>query len=255
LWSFGFSAKSLVHPQHHTVELGNAEFETFRNAPGTVDAGYRGEILVNLVNLDPTTPIEIHPGDRIAQLVIQEFVHADFAVVDSLPESDRGKGRVFVDLPLAEGAAPKVTLTAPKRARAGDELTVTASIVDEAPQLAKIRWDVDADGSFDAWGSDASRALRQPQQGPLDVLVEVLDAEGHSGRAIVRVDADTSPPPSGAAGASSVGAPPPIARGPREAPVEASGGDCGCALAPRRAGSVAAAWIAALCLAWRRRRR
>jgi dUTP pyrophosphatase len=78
----------LVHPRSGAAARHGLSIV---NAPGTVDAGYRGEILVNLVNLDPTTPIEIHPGDRIAQLVIQEFVHADFAVVDSLPESDRGE--------------------------------------------------------------------------------------------------------------------------------------------------------------------
>ena len=60
------------------------------NAPGTIDSGYRGEILVNLVNLDPTEPFTVHVGDRIAQLVVQEYLHADFTEAGSLPESDRG---------------------------------------------------------------------------------------------------------------------------------------------------------------------
>lgn len=61
------------------------------NAPGTVDSGYRGEVLVNLVNLDPREPFTVHPGDRIAQLVLQEVARADFTVVDSLPDSARGE--------------------------------------------------------------------------------------------------------------------------------------------------------------------
>jgi dUTP pyrophosphatase len=62
------------------------------NAPGTIDAGYRGEITVCLVNLDPTTPITLHRGDRIAQLVVQRFERAEFVEVDSLDTSARGDG-------------------------------------------------------------------------------------------------------------------------------------------------------------------
>ncbi len=62
------------------------------NAPGTIDAGYRGEVLVNLINLDPRTVVHIARGDRIAQLVIQSVAHAEFMPVDQLPESTRGTG-------------------------------------------------------------------------------------------------------------------------------------------------------------------
>jgi dUTP pyrophosphatase len=62
------------------------------NAPGTIDAGYRGEIKVNLINLDPTTPIALRRGDRIAQLVVQPVVRALFVPVDELPSSERGAG-------------------------------------------------------------------------------------------------------------------------------------------------------------------
>jgi dUTP pyrophosphatase len=62
------------------------------NAPGTIDAGYRGEIKVNLINLDPTTPIALRRGDRIAQLVVQPVVRARFVPVDELPGSERGAG-------------------------------------------------------------------------------------------------------------------------------------------------------------------
>ena len=62
------------------------------NAPGTIDAGYRGEIKVVLVNLDPVTPIALRRGDRIAQLVIQRVERAEFDVVDELPESVRAEG-------------------------------------------------------------------------------------------------------------------------------------------------------------------
>lgn len=60
------------------------------NAPGTVDAGYRGEIMVNLINLDPASAFTVHRGDRIAQLVVQRVSRAEFVVVDSLDESVRG---------------------------------------------------------------------------------------------------------------------------------------------------------------------
>lgn len=60
------------------------------NAPGTVDSGYRGEILVNLVNLDPRESFTVRPGDRIAQLVLQEIGEGEFHAVDSLPASERG---------------------------------------------------------------------------------------------------------------------------------------------------------------------
>ena len=62
------------------------------NAPGTIDAGYRGEIKVNLINLDPTTPLTLRRGDRIAQLVVQPVVRARFVPVDQLPATERGSG-------------------------------------------------------------------------------------------------------------------------------------------------------------------
>ena len=60
------------------------------NAPGTVDEGYRGEILVNLVNLDPNEPFTVRRGDRIAQLVVQQVAQVRFVEVDSLDETSRG---------------------------------------------------------------------------------------------------------------------------------------------------------------------
>jgi dUTP pyrophosphatase len=62
------------------------------NAPGTIDSGYRGEIKVILINHDPVQPLELHRGDRIAQLVIQRVEHADFLEVAELPESSRADG-------------------------------------------------------------------------------------------------------------------------------------------------------------------
>jgi dUTP pyrophosphatase len=62
------------------------------NAPGTIDAGYRGEIKVNLINLDPHRTITLHRGDRIAQLVVQPVVRARFVPVAALPASERGSG-------------------------------------------------------------------------------------------------------------------------------------------------------------------
>ncbi len=62
------------------------------NAPGTVDAGYRGEILVCLVNLDPHDEIVLRRGDRIAQLVVQRVEQVRFVEVAELPTSERGAG-------------------------------------------------------------------------------------------------------------------------------------------------------------------
>jgi dUTP pyrophosphatase len=62
------------------------------NAPGTVDAGYRGEILVILVNHDRREPVRFARGDRIAQLVVQRVERAVFTEVAELPESVRGSG-------------------------------------------------------------------------------------------------------------------------------------------------------------------
>ncbi len=62
------------------------------NAPGTVDAGYRGEVKVVLVNLDAHEPVVLSRGDRIAQLVFQQVARARFVEVDRLPGSDRGAG-------------------------------------------------------------------------------------------------------------------------------------------------------------------
>lgn len=77
----------LVHPRSG---LAAKHGITVLNAPGTVDAGYRGEILVTLLNTS-SDDFEVKRGDRIAQLVIQRFEKAKFIVVDELPESDRGE--------------------------------------------------------------------------------------------------------------------------------------------------------------------
>ena len=62
------------------------------NAPGTVDAGYRGEISVSVINLDPREAVTFERGDRIAQLVIQRVEYAVLHEVESLPGSDRAAG-------------------------------------------------------------------------------------------------------------------------------------------------------------------
>lgn len=80
---------ALVHPRSGLA----ARFGvSIVNAPGTVDAGYRGEVKVCLVNLDPREPVVLHRGDRIAQLVVQRVEHARFVEVDVLPGSTRGDG-------------------------------------------------------------------------------------------------------------------------------------------------------------------
>ncbi|WPF83837.1 dUTP diphosphatase [Sanguibacter sp. 4.1] len=65
---------------------------TIVNAPGTVDAGYRGEIAVTLYNSDPTETLTLSRGDRIAQLVVQQVARARFVQAERLPGSARGAG-------------------------------------------------------------------------------------------------------------------------------------------------------------------
>jgi len=80
---------ALVHPRSG---LAARHGLSIVNAPGTVDAGYRGEIKVLLINQDPAESIELRRGDRIAQLVVQRFERARFVEVAELPASVRGDG-------------------------------------------------------------------------------------------------------------------------------------------------------------------
>lgn len=65
---------------------------TIVNAPGTVDAGYRGEIKVSLLNTDTENAFDVNVGDRIAQLIVMPVPRARFIPVETLPESVRGEG-------------------------------------------------------------------------------------------------------------------------------------------------------------------
>lgn len=65
---------------------------TLVNAPGTIDAGYRGEIKLNLINLDPRIPVSLRRGDRVAQLVVQPVATAIFRECADLSKSVRGTG-------------------------------------------------------------------------------------------------------------------------------------------------------------------
>jgi dUTP pyrophosphatase len=85
---------------------------TLVNAPGTVDAGYRGEIRVTLLNTDREHPVKLQRGDRIAQLVVQRVAYPVFYEVDKLPGSARGEGGFGSTGGHAAGAAP-----------AGDQIT------------------------------------------------------------------------------------------------------------------------------------
>ena len=65
---------------------------TLANAPGLIDAGYRGEVTCAVVNLDPVQKVEIHAGDRIAQLVIVALPQVQPEWAEELPDSARGEG-------------------------------------------------------------------------------------------------------------------------------------------------------------------
>ena len=80
---------ALVHPRSG---LAARHGLSIVNTPGTIDAGYRGEVKVLLINLDPAAPIELRRGDRVAQLVLQRVEQAAFVEVEVLPESVRGGG-------------------------------------------------------------------------------------------------------------------------------------------------------------------
>lgn len=83
----GYAA--FVHPRSG---LAAEHGVTIVNAPGTVDAGYRGEIKVTMLNTDATQTVHFLRGDRIAQLVIQRVERAVFHEVEVLPGSERGEG-------------------------------------------------------------------------------------------------------------------------------------------------------------------
>jgi dUTP pyrophosphatase len=80
---------ALVHPRSG---LAAKHGITIVNSPGTVDAAYRGEIAVTLLNTDASHTVKLAKGDRIAQLVIQRVERAHFVAVDALPGSHRGEG-------------------------------------------------------------------------------------------------------------------------------------------------------------------
>ncbi|GHJ60421.1 deoxyuridine 5'-triphosphate nucleotidohydrolase [Nocardioides sp. OK12] len=80
---------ALVHPRSG---LAARHGVSIVNTPGTVDAGYRGEVKVLLVNLDPRERVELRRGDRVAQLVVQRVERARFVEVAALPSSLRGDG-------------------------------------------------------------------------------------------------------------------------------------------------------------------
>ena len=77
----------LVHPRSG---LATKNGITIVNAPGTVDSGYRGELMATLLNTDKTKSFHVQRGDRIAQLIIQKYEHATFTVVDELEQTERG---------------------------------------------------------------------------------------------------------------------------------------------------------------------
>lgn len=62
------------------------------NAPGLIDSGYRGEVKIIMINLDPDEPVHVRRGDRIAQLVVQRVPYVDVREVDALPDSARADG-------------------------------------------------------------------------------------------------------------------------------------------------------------------
>ena len=79
----------LIHPRSG---LALRQGLSIVNTPGTVDAGFRGEVKVCLINLDPDTPISINKGERIAQLLVQKVELCDFRFVDSFADGSTSRG-------------------------------------------------------------------------------------------------------------------------------------------------------------------
>ena len=99
------------------------------NAPGTIDAGYRGELKVIVINHDRSTPLRLARGDRVAQLVFQRVERARFVEVEELPRSERGGGghgstggSAALDSTTSSPAAPPTSSSAgPTSLSAGTE--------------------------------------------------------------------------------------------------------------------------------------
>ena len=79
----------LVHPRSG---LATRQGLTVINTPGTIDAGYRGELKISLINLDPHETVHVTRGERIAQLLVQKVELVDFAEADDLGDTERGTG-------------------------------------------------------------------------------------------------------------------------------------------------------------------
>ncbi|HEY0228640.1 MAG TPA: dUTP diphosphatase [Mycobacterium sp.] len=89
-----FGMVGLVHPRSGLAARVGLSIV---NSPGTIDAGYRGEVKISLINLDPAEPILVHRGDRIAQLLVQRVELVELVEVPSfdeagLAETSRGDG-------------------------------------------------------------------------------------------------------------------------------------------------------------------
>ena len=191
---------------------------------------------------------EAHPGESATQIRARMLAAArPDGTLAALSEAERGLGRLQIDL-VSPSSEPKVTLAAPARARAGETVTISASVTGAAPGGLRVRWDVGATGEPGPETTELSRALVQPE-GPLDVLVEGVDSAGASSRATARVarDASSSTRPPHVE-------PPRLAAEPEGPTVQASGGDC--SVVARGAGPQGAvAAFVALGVALARRRR
>ena len=126
---------------------------TIVNAPGTVDAGYRGEIKVTLLNTDPRATVTLRRGDRIAQMVVQRVERAVFHEVAGLPGSARGNGRLRLH-----------RRTAPRRFRRRACLPGTTSTVEKERES----WFLDVAGrpTEPRKGAEANDGARRRGQPP-----------------------------------------------------------------------------------------
>ena len=141
---------ALVHPRSG---LAARHGLSIVNTPGTIDAGYRGEVKVLLVNLDPAEPIELRRGDRVAQLVLQRVEQAAFTEVEVLPDSvARGRRLRFYRRlrDRSPAARPRERAHVKFRRKAQSDAVDDDGTVDDLDDRAGRQRGPLADGPFDS---------------------------------------------------------------------------------------------------------
>ena len=165
---------ALVHPRSGLAARCGVSIV---NAPGTVDAGYRGEVKVMLINLDPAEPVRLRRGDRVAQLVVQQVERARFVEVERLPGSDRGDGGYGSTGGFASGPGREPVTPAPLPHRLRGEAVKFRRKQSDAPTGDDV--ETSPPTTADAEAAEAARPAEDDvrAKGPWDSTEVNLDEE------------------------------------------------------------------------------